>query len=587
MGHGEWAQMDDIQGQAHGLEILHEPHWVQQWLVKQDEDIANHDRVIRHGYPNRWGAQEEVKSKWNLNLMEQWLMEYEDREVVEWMRYGWPTGRLPTMGAPGISNKKHKGATDYPEHLTKYIQVEQKHGAVMGPFHKIPFQGPVGISPLSTRAKKDSDDRRVILDLSFPPGEAVNDGIPKDTYLGFAAKLTFPKTDDFAFRIFHLGKGCGMFKIDLSRYFRQLPLDPGDYSLISYIINGEIYFDKVLPMGMRSAPYIAQRVTNAIAYIHRQLGYFLLNYVDDFVGGEEQRLIEAAYQALTNILQDLGVNTSPNKIVPPTTRLEFLGITFDSDTMTMEISAEKMREIKQELTTWLYKTTARRKEVESLIGKLQFMAKCVRADRIFLNRLIEWIRHMDRRQQYHIPVDAWKDIAWWSRFAQNYNGVSLLWLIKEPSTDLILQTDACPKGYGGICRQEYFRGRFPKHLQSKNIAVLEIWAVMIGVKLWANQLKGKYLWIHVDNEAVATVLNTGKARDKELQNSVREIALIAAEYQFVTKARHIAGIDNRIPDWLSRWDEPQARQQFRQYAKDSSLKYIRTSTNLLNYIYQW
>ena len=86
--------------------------------------------------------------------------------------------------------------------------------------------------------------------------------------MGLHAKLTFSKVDDFAFRIYSLGRGCLMFKVDLSRYFRQLPLDLGDYSLIGYIIEGKIYFDKVLPMGMRTAPYIAQRVTDAIAYIH-------------------------------------------------------------------------------------------------------------------------------------------------------------------------------------------------------------------------------------------------------------------------------------------------------------------------------
>ena len=187
----------------------------------------------------------------------------------------------------------------------------------MGPFDKIPFTGKVGISPLSTRPKKGSADRRVILDLSFPVGQAVNDGIPKDTYLGFAVKLTFPKTDEFAYRIFQLGKGCYMFKIDLSRYFRQIPLDPADYLLIGYVIDGKIYFDKVLPMGMRSAPYIAQRITNAIAFIHRQLKYFLLNYVDDFVGAELQDKIWAAYHALANILEQLGVETSEDKIVPP------------------------------------------------------------------------------------------------------------------------------------------------------------------------------------------------------------------------------------------------------------------------------
>ena len=254
---------------------------------------------------------------------------------------------------------------------------------VIGPFDKIPFTGKVGISPLSTRPKKGSADRRVILDLSFPVGQAVNDGIPKDTYLGFIVKLTFPKADEFACRIFQLGKGCYMFKINLSRYFRQIPLNPADSPLIGYVIDGKIYFDKVLPMGMRSAPYIAQRITNAIAFIHRQLKYFLLNYVDDFVGAELQDKIWAAYHALANILEQLGVETSEDRIVPPTTRLEFLGITFDSDTMTMEISQDKLAEIKQELSTWLYRTKARRREVESLIGKLQFMAKCVRAGRIF------------------------------------------------------------------------------------------------------------------------------------------------------------------------------------------------------------
>ena len=164
---------------------------------------------------------------------------------------------MPTLPAPKPSFKNHTGATEHPEQLRKYIEKETKYSAVMGPYSKIPFTSKVGTSPLSTRAKKESTDRRVILDLSFPWGEAVNDGIPKDSYMGLPTKLTFPKTDHFALRIFQLGPGCFIFKIDLSRYFKQIPLDQGDYSLVGYIIEGEIYFDKVLPMGMRSAPYMA------------------------------------------------------------------------------------------------------------------------------------------------------------------------------------------------------------------------------------------------------------------------------------------------------------------------------------------
>ena len=189
----------------------------------------------------------------------------------------------------------------------------------------------------------------------------MNDGIQKDYYMGLAARLTFPRVDDLACRIFQLNWNCRLFKIDLSRYFRQIPLDPGDYSLIGYIIEGKIYFDKVLPMGMRSAPYIAQRITNAISHIHRQMEFFLLNYVDDFVGAEEKERVWEAFKFLTRLLEQLRVDTAPAKVVPPTNRLKFLGVLFDADNMRMEITPDRLQEIRTELSQWLLRTLSNKK----------------------------------------------------------------------------------------------------------------------------------------------------------------------------------------------------------------------------------
>ena len=255
--------------------------------------------------------------------------------------------------------------------------------------------------------------------------------------------------------------------------------------------------------------------------------------------------------------------------------------------MTMEILQERMGDILKELQGWLYKPSAKRKEVESLLGKLQFLAKCIKARRVFLARIIQWIRGMDSKNEHTIPREARKDIAWWGRCASKFNGVSLLWLHKEPQTDYILATDACLEGYGGIMQNQYIRGKFPKNLRGQNIAYLEILAVMIALKIWGPKLKGRYFWIHVDNEAVTTILNTGASRNTDLQNTLREIALIAAQYQFVIKARHISGISNRIPDWLSRWHEPEARKEFREFSKDSSLKHVRVSNSLFQFEHKW
>ena len=126
-----------------------------------------------------------------------------------------------------------------------------------------------------------------------------------------------------------------------------------------------------------------------------------------------------------------------------------------------------MQDIMKEIGGWLTKTSAKRREVESLIGKLQFLAKCIKAGRIFLSRLIQWIRGMQRNKEYTIPLEARKDIAWWGRCAQQFNGISLIWLHKEPAVDTILATDACLTGYGGTYKNQYFRGKFPLELQGK------------------------------------------------------------------------------------------------------------------------
>ena len=236
IGQGEWITLkEDHSTMKKVTKLPYMDTWERLQVEIENEDIMMARLVNEKGYPNMFGARLPVKSKWNLEKLEQLLQDYNDKEVIEGLRYGWPTGRLPTVEDPEITYKNHMGAIDY---LQEYIKKEQSHAAILGPFKKIPFTNKVGISPISTRPKKNSEDRRIIVDLSFPPGGAGNDGIVRGNYLGFTAELQFPRTDDLAFRAAQLGRNTYMFKIDLSRYFRQIPLDPADYSMVGYIIDG-------------------------------------------------------------------------------------------------------------------------------------------------------------------------------------------------------------------------------------------------------------------------------------------------------------------------------------------------------------
>ena len=114
--------------------------------------LAKYIRV--NGEPNVFGTKIPVHSTWNITLLDSFLVEYEDREVVEFMRYGWPANRIPTMPMPSVSRVNHQSAIDHPIFVENYLKYEMQCGMTIGPFKAIPFRtGNVGVSPLSTRLK--------------------------------------------------------------------------------------------------------------------------------------------------------------------------------------------------------------------------------------------------------------------------------------------------------------------------------------------------------------------------------------------------------------------------------------------------
>ena len=80
------------------------------------------------------------------------------------------------------------GATDFSEQITSYLIKEASHQAVVGPSKGNPFNDQIALSPLNSVPRKDSSERRVIVDLSFPEGESVNFGFLKEQNFSFLSK---------------------------------------------------------------------------------------------------------------------------------------------------------------------------------------------------------------------------------------------------------------------------------------------------------------------------------------------------------------------------------------------------------------
>jgi hypothetical protein len=73
----------------------------------------------------------------------------------------------------------------------------------------------------------------------------------------------------------------------------------------------------------------------------------------------------------------------------------------------MEVTEERLLEIKNLIQVCLHKTEATLREIQSLIGKLNFVASCVRSSRIFISRLINWLKDLYSYISYiYVPIPS-------------------------------------------------------------------------------------------------------------------------------------------------------------------------------------
>ena len=169
-------------------------------------------------------------------------------------------------------------------------------------------------------------------------------------------------------------------------------MDPRDYPLLGYCWNHSLYFDVVLPMGLRSAAMVCQCITSAVCFICEAEGHHTLSYLDDFIGVAPPDTAWQAYEYCGRLLEELGLEEPPTKACPPSTITMCLGVQFDTVQMTMSVTPECLAGIESLLSAWSVRRSATKSELQSLVSKLSFASKCVRQSRLFLARILALLR---------------------------------------------------------------------------------------------------------------------------------------------------------------------------------------------------
>ena len=156
-----------------------------------------------------------------------------------------------------------------------------------------------------------------------------------------------------------------------------------------------------------------------------------------------------------------------------------LGILVDTVQCTVSIPQDKLYSIKQLCHSWSRKSTCTKKELQSLLGSLLYAAKCIKYDRVFLNRILNLLRSNYNVKKIVINFD-FKDLNWFNTFLPVFNGASFF----QYTPSKTVRLDACPSGLGAIYDSQVYVMTLPTSWRDRNIAQLEMINILVALKVW-------------------------------------------------------------------------------------------------------
>ena len=466
-------------------------------------------------------------------------------------QFGFSTGHSGLQAAHRAPNLQ--SALAHPQVITDYLQQEGVAGHTAGPFSTPPLPNFI-VSPLGAVPKKRSGKWRLIMHLSHPPGHSINDGIDIADF-----PLRYSTVYDAMDSVMHLGRHALMAKLDVKSAFRLCPVRPSEHHLLGMQWQGRFYFDRVLPFGLRSAPFIFNGLAEAVEWLARDRGVgHVHHYLDDFflAGAPSTDECSQHLATVTSLCGALGIPLAEDKLAGPTTELEYLGILLDSAELEARLPPDKLHDIKSSLHQWTDRSQCSKRDLLSLIGTLSFAAKVVPAGRTFLRRMIDLSTTAPRLLSTITLNEGLRlDIHWWQAFTTPWSGRSFFLLPNwTPAPDLDLYTDSSGSiGFGAYWCGEWFNGHWPPELAERSIQFKELYPIVLAASVWGHRWATLRVRFLCDNQAVVHCIVSGSSHCPHMMHLLRNLFLFAARFNFTVSALHLPGTHNIIADSLSRF----------------------------------
>ena len=295
-------------------------------------------------------------------------------------------------------------------------------------------------------------------------------------------------------------------------------------------------------MGMKTGSALCQRTTNVIRHIMTS------NYIDDIICVHKRQNATAEFDLLFFLFEFLGVSVNPKKLVSPSRTLTCMGIGVNVDTKQLTIPYQKVLDILDLCKVYITGKAITKRQLQSLLGKLLYVHRCVTPARVFVNRRLNKLRTATGR--IRMDEEMVKDLNWFIQFLTQFNGTVMFDTCRAHFQVFV---DASLTGMGASWDNNvYAVTRYFIATIGLNINQLEMLNMLIALRMFGKCWKNHCVKFKIDNKAIVFALQKGNIRDNYMQAVARSIWLIAASNDIKLLYSYIPGVNNVKADALSR-----------------------------------
>ena len=190
----------------------------------------------------------------------------------------------------------------------------------------------------------------------------------------------------------------------------------------------------------------------------------------------------------------------------PFTSMTFVEFTLDTLRMESILPLDKLSKAKDLLLKFLNKDPCRLREMQTLIGFLNFCCLVITYGRAFLRHLIDLTIGV-LKSYYHIRLN--NAVKADMNLCDQFNGKSMFLNEKFLTSDTfkLFIDSAKSLGFGAVYGSYWLYGTFPPEWNTFNISFLELYPIALAVHIWAPRWKNHSILFYTDNLAMVSIIN--------------------------------------------------------------------------------